>query len=135
MIVGMDLGSRNTHICLLDPRNGATSNLISGSSPEDVLATLQCTGKTFYKVAMESGSKARALYKLLKAAGYCAIIIDARHAAPFLREIKRVKNDANDAFAIAELVRREAYRAIWIRSDDAAKRLALMHARDALIRA
>jgi transposase len=85
-------------------------------------------------IAMESGSISRLLCLGLQQQGYCAIVIDARHASGILRAMKQQKTDRNDAFSIANLIRLGGHRQVWLRSTESMAQLLLLQTRHSLIK-
>jgi len=60
------------------------------------------------------------------------ICIDARHAAAALQAGFRNKNDRNDARGIADLMRVNKYRPVWVKSPEAQRQSRLLTARATL---
>ena len=137
MFAGIDIGKFKSALCVVDKAGFILRQEIIETSP----ASIQCAAQ-FAQVqkscpilfAMESGAISRQICLGLRRLGHKSIIIDARHAAPFLRSLRTQKTDANDAYAIAELVRLNGHRETWIRSHESQRRLALLNVRDLIIR-
>jgi transposase len=137
VIIGIDVGKFNSVFCAIS----ATGEILAQDKLETDLGAFQRAihdqarfGRRPKVVAMESGSLPRRLCLGLRRAGYKSIIIDARQASPFLRSLRRQKTDANDAYAIAEIVRLNAHRETWIRSSESVRRLELLNVRDLIVR-
>ena len=81
---------------------------------------------------MESGSTAAWLEAGLAALELPAICIDARHAATMLQAGLCNKSDRNDARGIAHLMRMNAYRQVWVKSEKAQRIGVLFTARNTL---
>ena len=81
---------------------------------------------------MESGCTAAWLFAGLQRHGWPVICIDARHAAAALQAGFRNKNDRNDARGIADLMRGNKYRPVWVKSPEAQRHGRLLTARATL---
>lgn len=70
----------------------------------------------------------------VRAAGLPAIVIEATHAAAALRTGFRNKTDRNDARGIADLMRVNKFRAVWVKSPAAQRGRTLLAVREQLRR-
>ena len=64
--------------------------------------------------------------------GWPAVCIDARHAAAALQAGLRNKSDRNDARGIAQLMRLNAFRPVWVKSPQSQRTNAMLTARNTL---
>jgi transposase len=62
------------------------------------------------------------------------VVIDAVHAAAMLKSGFRNKTDRNDARGIADMMRVNKFRAVWIKSPEGRDRRALLAAREQLVK-
>lgn len=133
-IAGIDVGKYTSSICILDPTTGHGQSVDVDTDPAVFADVLRESGHTFESVAFEAGHATHRLAMALASAGFPAVVIDARSAAPYLRMIRAMKTDKNDAYAIAELVRRNAHKAVWVKSQEAAQFMTVLTLRDNVIR-
>ena len=137
MFVGIDVGKFESALCVIDERGRILrqEKIETSISAIENAAHNECVpSRRPNLIAMEAGATPRRICLGLRKLGYKSIIIDARQAAPFLRSLRAQKTDANDAYAIAELVRLNGHRETWIKSDESQRRLALLNIRDLIIR-
>lgn len=133
-VIGIDVGKTTSSICVMDVRTASVIREIETETSISAIGDIASSYDEISAIAMESGNLSSHLVNGLRMGGFPAIIIDARHAAPFLREIRRTKSDRNDAYAIAELVRVRAHREVWLKSQRAAELLSMLHVREILVR-
>jgi transposase len=99
----------------------------SPAAPECLIArqAQRCPGQ-------RSGCTAAWLFAGLQRYGWPVICIDARHAAAALQAGFRNKNDRNDARDIADLMRVNKYRPVWVKSPEVQQQGRLLTARATL---
>ena len=131
LIVGVDLGDKESHICLLNKETGDEDH-------SKVAMTFSAVQRTFStipakKVVMEVGGNSRWFSNHLKEMGFEVIVADARRI-PLISK-SNTKNDKNDAILLAKLGASdlELLNPITHRSDTAHMDLAQIKARDALV--
>ncbi len=130
--LGLDLGDRRTHWCLM----GAEGELLS----EDHVSTTEPALTALFRelapsrVVLEACGHVHWISKLARSAGHEVIVANPRE----LRLISRGgrKNDRNDARVLARLGRVDPglLRPVKLRGDTARSSSALLHARDQLVR-
>jgi len=101
-----DCGDQRTQ----EPKGGPT--VYRGSRSGAPRSGGYATGLTIERIGMEAGCTAAWLFAGLQ------ICIDARHAAAALEAGFRNKNDHNNARGIADLMRVDKYRPVWVKSPE-----------------
>lgn len=129
---GLDVSLRETAICIVDPEGQILKEAKVASDPDAIAAWLEQADLACEKVGLESGSTAAWLQAGLVARGLPAICIDARHASAMLQAGLRNKSDRSDARGIAQLMRMNAYRPVWVKSEGSQRLTALFTARNTL---
>ena len=129
---GLDVSLRETAICIVDGDGKILKEAKVASDPEAIAGFLRDSGFTCERVGLEAGSTAAWLQAGLKRLGLPAICIDARHAAAMLQAGLRNKSDRSDARGIAQLMRMNAFRPIWVKSERSQRLSALFTARNTL---
>jgi transposase len=104
------------------------------SDPEAIGQALRGSGRPLERIGLEAGSTSSWLLAGLRAQGWPVVCIDARHAAAALQAGFRNKTDRNDARGIADLMRVNKFREVWVKSPEAQRQGALLTARSALHR-
>jgi transposase len=132
--VGVDLGDRKCHICVLD-REGEIVN-------EQAITTSSTAFKDYFKrlpkatvVAIEVGPHSRWVSQVIRECGHDAIVANASKVKFIFAN--NGKNDRVDARSLARLARvdRQLLFPIHHRSNEAQSALSVLRARDALVRA
>ncbi len=100
LVIGMDLGDRVVHVCMLDRKTGE----VVGEGR--VGATRKALGKFFEqtersKVVMESGTHSPWISRLVASHGHDVIVADARRLRAIWDSPK--KTDRRDALVLAQL--------------------------------
>lgn len=115
--VGLDLGSKRTHVCVIDDE-GMT---LHEQESETSLAALQDALSRFPTsrlglIAVEAGTEMH-LVRKLRAAGYPVGIFESRKASKFLA-VRRNKTDTGDARGLADLARlgRETVSQVYLKT-------------------
>lgn len=129
---GLDVSLRETAICIVDADGKIVKELKVSSDPDAIANAIRDSGFVCEKVGLESGSTAAWLQAGLVTLEFPAICIDARHAAAMLQAGLRNKSDRNDARGIAQLMRMNAYRPVWVKSERSQRLGALFTARNTL---
>jgi transposase len=127
---GMDVSLHQTAICVVDGDGVIVSEAKLASAPEVISAFLTATGLRLERIGLEAGSTAAWLQAGLRERGWPAICIDARHAAATLQAGLRNKNDRNDARGLAQIMRLNAFRPVWVTSRESQRISALFTARN-----
>lgn len=133
MTIGVDLGDRRSHLCVVDARGEV-------SAQKAVLTTQRALQRTFAELApsrvvMEVGTHSPWVSRLLTSLGHEVIVANARAVRSITQS--RSKNDAADAEQLARLGRADPQllRPIRHRSAQAQRDRALLGVRDGLVRA
>jgi transposase len=104
------------------------------STPQAVGAAIKTAGVQIERVGLEAGVTSAWLARGLLAMGLPVIVIDATHAAAALKTGFRNKTDRNDARGIADLMRVNKFRPVWVKSPAAQRDRALLTVREQLRR-
>lgn len=134
VVIGIDVGYEESSVCVLNTYSAEYDQFTVDTSIANFLNIIRDVRAPIKVVGFETGSLSYYLATKLLGAGLPTLVVDARRAAPTLRSIKAAKTDANDAYAIAELIRREAYSRTWVKSAESTQILALLTFRNALIK-
>jgi transposase len=102
------------------------------TAPEAIAAAIRALGGEVERVGLEAGMGSAWLARGLLAAGLPAIVIESAHAAGALRAGFRNKTDRNDARGIADLMRVNKFRAVWVKSPAAQRDRSLLTVREQL---
>ena len=130
--IGIDVSVKESAICILDGRGKIVREIKVPTDPEIINGFIADTGLAIERIGLESGSTAAWLFAGLQRHGWPVICIDARHAAAALQAGFRNKNDRNDARGIADLMRVNKYRPVWVKSPQAQRQGRLLTARATL---
>jgi len=129
---GLDVSLRETAICIVDAEGRVLKEAKIVSDPEEIASWIMRSGYACEKIGLASGSTSAWLQAGLVVRGLPAICIDARHASAMLQAGLRNKSDRSDARGIAHLMRMNAYRPVWVKSERAQRLSALFTARNTL---
>ena len=129
--VGIDVSSKESALCILDDKGKIVRETKLPTDPAVISHFIADTGLPIERVGLESGCTAAWLFAGLQRHGWPVICIDARHAAA-LQAGFRNKNDRNDARGIADLMRVNKYRPVWVKSPEAQRQGRLLTARATL---
>jgi hypothetical protein len=110
---------RRSALCILDDKGKIVRETKLPTDPEIIARFIAATGLAIDRIGLESGCTAAWLFAGLQRYGWTVICIDARHAAAALPAGFRNKNDRNDARGIADLMRVNKYRPVWVKSPEA----------------
>jgi transposase len=112
---GLDVSLRQTAICIVDEDGKIVKEVKVGSDPDVLARFLGEAGYPLQRIGLEAGSTAAWLQAGLVQRGRPAVCIDARHAAA-LKTGFRNKNDQNNARGIAQMMRTNSFRPVWVKS-------------------
>jgi transposase len=102
--VGLDLGLRQTHICVIDAGGATVHEADCETSPLALQEALSPFAlDRIGLIGVEAGSDTHVVRKL-RVAGYPVVMFEARKASRFLA-VRRNKTDASDAKGLADLAR------------------------------
>ena len=125
--VGLDVSVKRTAVCIVD----AAGKLIREKHGKKAISA---SGVQIERLGLEAGVSSAWLARGLLAKGLPAIVIDAAHAAAALKTGFRNKTDRNDARGIADLMRVNKFRPVWVKSPTAQRDRALLTVREQLRR-
>jgi transposase len=130
--IGIDVSTKESAICILDGKGKIVRETKLPTDPEIIARFIAATGFAVERIGLESGCTAAWLFAGLQRYGWPVICIDARHAAAALQAGFRNKNDRNDARGIADLMRVNKFRPVWVKSPEAQRQGRLLTARATL---
>src|ERR1700720_251888 len=130
--IGIDVSTKESALCILDGKGKIVRETKLPTDPEIIAHFIAATGLAIDRIGLESGCTAAWLFAGLQRYGWRVICIDARHAAAALQAGFRNKNDRNDARGIADLMRVNKYRPVWVKSPEAQRQGRLLTARATL---
>ena len=130
--IGIDVSTKESALCILDGKGKIVRETKLPTDPEIIAHFIDATGLAIERIGLESGCTAAWLFAGLRRYGWPVICIDARHAAAALQAGFRNKNDRNDARGIADLMRVNKYRPVWVKSPEAQREGRLLTARATL---
>jgi transposase len=113
--VGLDVSLAETAICVVDENGVIIREGSAASEPEAIAAWLGKLDLAFERVGLEAGAMASWLYTELRATGLRAICIDPRYLRGLTKTMP-VKNDRNDARAIAHCMRVGWFTVVHVKS-------------------
>jgi transposase len=132
--VGLDVSIARTAVCVVDATGKVTHEVSVVSTPEAIATAIEAAGIGIERVGLEAGINSAWLARGLQACGLPVVVIDAAHAAAALRTGFRNKTDKNDARGIADLMRVNKFRPVWVKSPTAQRDRALLTVREQLRR-
>ena len=132
LYVGLDVSVRRTSVCVMDAGGQVVSERSVPSTPEAIAAVIGNAGADVERVGLEAGINSAWLARGLLVAKLPVIVIDATHAAAALKTGFRNKTDKNDARGIADLMRVNKFRTVWVKSPDAQRNRTLLLVREQL---
>jgi len=118
----------------MDVRGHVADEKSVPSTPEAIAAVINAAGAKIERVGLEAGINSAWIARGLLAAKLPVIVIDATHAAAALKTGFRNKTDKNDARGIADLMRVNKFRAVWVKSPEAQRDRTLLLVREQLRR-
>ena len=114
--VGLDVSLATTAICAVDEGGAIIKEGVAASDPDEIANWLGQLGLAFQRVGLETGSTAAWLYSGLRDRGVPAVCIDPRRLRAVTKTM-RIKNDRNDARAIAHCMRVGWYTVVHVKSE------------------
>lgn len=129
---GLDVSLKQTALCVVDGGGRVVREAKLTTDPEVISRFLRENDLCCERIGVEAGGTSSWLCQELRRLGQPAICIDAKHAAAALQAGFRNKNDRNDARGIAELMRVNTFREVWIKSRESQHRSMLLTARGTL---
>lgn len=96
------------------------------TAPGAIAEAIAAAGGQVERVGMEAGLRSSFPARELAAPGVPIIVIDAAHAAAALKTGFRNKTDRDDARGLADLMRVNRFRAVWVKSPAAMRDRALL---------
>ena len=114
--VGLDVSLATTAICAVDEDGAIIKEGVAASDPDEIANWLGQLGLAFERVGLETGSTAAWLYSGLRDRGVPAVCIDPRRLRAVTKTM-RIKNDRNDARAIAHCMRVGWYSVVHVKSE------------------
>ena len=133
MFAGLDVGGKQTAVCVVDEVGKIIFRGIVDTHPEMPAAALKRFDGKLAKVGLESGPFTPHLFRSLAAMGYPMVCMDARRAADAIKG-RRIKSDKADTFALAEMLRTGWFSPVHVKSNDSHKIKTFLGARDQLVK-
>ena len=131
---GLDVSMKRTAVCIVDAAGKRVHEAAVNSTPQAVAAAIKTAGVQIERVGLEAGVSSAWLARGLLSMGLPVIVIDATHAAAALKTGFRNKTDRNDARGIADLMRVNKFRSVWVKSPAAQRARSLLTVREQLRR-
>jgi transposase len=132
--VGLDVSVARTSVCIMDALGQIVREQSVASTPEAIAGAIRAAGTNVERVGLEAGINSGWIARGLLDAKLPVIVIDATHAAAALKTGFRNKTDKNDARGIADLMRVNKFRAVWVKSPGAQRDRAMLTVREQLRR-
>ena len=114
--VGLDVSLATTAICAVDENGAIIEEGVAASGLDEIANWLAQLGLAFQRVGLETGSTAAWLYSGLRGRGVPAVYNDPRRLRAVTKTM-RIKNDRNDARAIAHCMRIGWYTVVHVKSE------------------
>ncbi len=131
LTIGIDLGDRKSHLCVLDAGGEIVEESQIATTPESLRARFEGLAGT--RIALEVGGHSAWVFELLRDLGHEAIVANARKLRMiFQNDSKNDRVDAEQLARVARLDSRLLY-PIEHRASSARADLAVMRSRDALV--
>ena len=129
---GLDVGDRSTHVCCVDQSRQVVERLRFPTTPDGVRQAFGDRPRS--RVVLEAGSQSPWMSELLRSLGHEVLVADARRVAAITRSGR--KTDRRDAETLARLLQGmpELLGSVHHRGRQAQADLAMIRARDALVR-
>ena len=131
MYCGIDLGNKETAICIIDERRQVKLEAIVGTCTKELREVF----KHYRKLTciVEAAPLAEWLCKEVEACGHAITIVCPRKAKAVLSGHGKKKTDRRDAKALAELCKSEWYEPVHRKSDEARELRSFLAARKQLV--
>ncbi|MEM7517778.1 MAG: IS110 family transposase [Planctomycetota bacterium] len=132
LFIGLDVGDRVTHLCALDGERTVVERKKLKTDRGELLE--EFSGRSPAKIVLEVGSQSRWMSSLLRECGHEVLVADSRKVRQITKGGR--KTDRRDAETLARLLlgMPELLGEVTHRSDEAQAHLALVRARDMLVR-
>ena len=129
--IGLDVGDRVTHLCVLDAGRQVVERAKFATTREGLYKTFSQRKRC--PVVLEVGSQSPWMSAYLKSAGFEVVVADARRVAAITRSGK--KTDRRDAETLARLLQGmpELLGSVYHRGEQAQADLSVIRARDSLV--
>ena len=114
--VGLDVSLATTAICAVDENGAIIREGVAASDADEIADWLERFGVAFERVGLETGSTAAWLYSGLRDRGLPAVCIDPRRLRAVTKTMP-IKNDRNDARAIAHCMRVRWYSVVHVKNE------------------
>ena len=132
--VGLDVSLQETFITILSSEGEVIAEKSVLTEIGDIVDFLLSQNLIYEKIGIESGQFSIYLCKGLSKVGLNVICVDARHMSRLLQARKVNKNDKNDSFGIADMMRVNLYKEVKIKSDFSCQIKILLGGRRQLVR-
>lgn len=129
---GLDVAMKETFLCILDETGKKVYEDKASSTPRGIFKSLKKSGLSIEKAGIESGSLTRHLVKGLQDLEVPALCIDSRKMAAIL-SVTVNKTDKNDARGIADAIRSNHYKEVYVKSDEDSAVEILLKSRKTLV--
>ncbi|OYZ38320.1 MAG: hypothetical protein B7Y25_01385 [Alphaproteobacteria bacterium 16-39-46] len=129
---GLDVAMKETFVCIVDEEGKKIYETKAQSTPAAIFKSLEKSGIQSEKVGIETGSLTRFLIKGLQNLGVPAVCIDSRKMSAIL-SVTINKTDKNDARGIADAIRCNHYKEVYVKSDADASVEILLKSRKTLV--
>jgi transposase len=116
LYAGLDVSLGETSICIVDADGKVTREAKVASEPDALRTALEGYADRLKRVGVEASSLGVWLHRELTAAGFPAIVVEARHMRASLSAMRN-KTDRNDARGIAHMMRMGWYRPVHVKAD------------------
>lgn len=131
--VGLDVSNKETSVCIVNEKGNIVKEAKISTDPNVIHRYLSKTKFDFDIIGLETGSLSHWLITVLKSLGWPVICIDSRFMAAIL-STNINKTDRNDARAIANAMRCNNYKEVYIKSLQARRVSCLLAVRAALVK-
>lgn len=129
---GLDVGLKNTAICVVDDRGNQLDSFEVETDPIVISNKLKQLNLPSICLGLETGQLSIYLSRSLRDMGWELACMDARQVAAAL-SVQINKTDKNDAYGIAHLLRCGLYREVHVKSEEACDRRVLLASRRQLM--
>jgi transposase len=116
LYAGLDVSLAETSICIVDADGKVAREAKVASEPDALRTALEGYADRLKRVGVEASSLGVWLHRELTAAGFPAIVVEARHMRASLSAMRN-KTDRNDARGIAHMMRMGWYRPVHVKAD------------------
>ena len=131
--VGLDVSNKETSVCIVNEKGNIVKEAKICTDPNVIHRYLSKTKFDFDIIGLETGSLSHWLITVLKSLGWPVICIDSRFMAAIL-STNINKTDRNDARAIANAMRCNNYKEVYIKSLQTRRVSCLLAVRAALVK-